>query len=105
VFTGTCFTKKGEAYLVRLLKASDVVIQRHPLIRSEANPYEPKWESYYEARLHEKLSAHPGRERTAAPAVAGPAREVSGLRAVVDGRKRMASPSLYTGVSMGAARS
>jgi len=57
VFTGTRYTKKGEAYSVRLLKASDVRIRRHPLIRSEANPYEPAWESYYEARLHEKLSA------------------------------------------------
>jgi RNA-directed DNA polymerase len=64
VFTGTCYTKKGEAYLVRLLKASDVRIQRHTIIHREANPYEPAWESYYEARLHEKLSATlAGKER------------------------------------------
>jgi RNA-directed DNA polymerase len=64
VFTGTCYNKKGGAYVVRLLKASDVRIQRHPLIRKEANPYEPAWERYYEARLHTKLSATlAGRER------------------------------------------
>jgi len=63
-FIGTCFTKKGEAYQVRLMRASDVRIQRHILIQAEANPYEPGWESYYEARLHEKLAATlAGRER------------------------------------------
>jgi RNA-directed DNA polymerase len=64
VFTGTCFTKKGEVYRVCLLKAADVRIQRHVLIRREANPYEPAYESYFEARLHEKLAATlAGKER------------------------------------------
>ncbi len=64
VFTGTCFTKKGEGYPVRLMKAGSVRIKRHVLIHAEANPYDPGWESYYEARLHEKLSATlAGRER------------------------------------------
>jgi RNA-directed DNA polymerase len=63
-FTGTCFTKKGEAYQVRLMRASDVRIKRHILIHAEANPYDPGWESYYEARLHERLAATlAGRER------------------------------------------
>jgi RNA-directed DNA polymerase len=64
VFTGTCYTKKGDPYGVCLLKAADVRIQRHTIIRAEANPYEPAWESYYEARLHDKLShTLAGRER------------------------------------------
>jgi len=64
VFTGVRFTKKGEPYPVRLMKASSVRIKRHILIHREANPYDPGWESYYEARLHEKLSATlAGRER------------------------------------------
>ena len=57
VFTGTYWSKDGKASLVRLQKARDVRIQRHPLIRSEANPYEPRWESYYEARLQDKVAA------------------------------------------------
>jgi RNA-directed DNA polymerase len=64
VFTGKCYTKKGEAYSVRLLKARDVRIQRHTRIRKAANPYEPAWESYYEARLHKKMAATlAGKER------------------------------------------
>ena len=64
VFTGKRYTKKGEAYDVHLMKARDVRIQRHTLIHAEANPYDPTWESYYEARLHEKLAATlAGRER------------------------------------------
>jgi hypothetical protein len=38
VLTGTHWSKDGKASLVRLQKARDVRIQRHPLIRSEANP-------------------------------------------------------------------
>ncbi len=57
VFRGVCFTTKGERYEVHLVKASDLRIQRHTLVCQEANPYEPCWESYYEARLQEKLSA------------------------------------------------
>ncbi len=64
VLSGTCFTKKGEPFQVRLMKAADVRIQYHPIIRAEANPYEPEWECYYEARLHTKLSATlAGKER------------------------------------------
>ncbi len=57
VFTGTCYPEKGAAYVVRLQKASDVRIWRHKLIRREANPYEPAWESYYEERWQEKVAA------------------------------------------------
>jgi RNA-directed DNA polymerase len=33
------------------LKAAEVRIERHVLIRHEANPYDPSWEEYYEDRL------------------------------------------------------
>jgi RNA-directed DNA polymerase len=57
VLTGKCWPTPGEAYTVRLQKAADVAIQRHPPIRSAANPYAPAWESYYEARWQERFSA------------------------------------------------
>lgn len=57
VFTGTRYTKKGEVYRVQLMKAQEVRIQRHTRIRKAANPYEPMWEDYYEARLHKKMAA------------------------------------------------
>lgn len=39
------------------MKAADVRIVYHVLIRHEANPYDPQWEPYYEARLQAKLAA------------------------------------------------
>ena len=48
-------TRKGEAYTVRLMKAAGVRIERHELIRHEANPYDPFWEPYYEGRLQTKM--------------------------------------------------
>ena len=57
VFTGTLLTPKGEPYRVKLMKAADVRIVYHVLIRHEANPYDPAWEPYYEGRLQAKLMA------------------------------------------------
>jgi RNA-directed DNA polymerase len=57
VFTGTCYNQKGGAHVVRLQKASDVRIQRHRLIRQDANPYEPAWESYFEERWQAKVAS------------------------------------------------
>ena len=39
------------------MKAAEVRIERHVLIRHEANPYDPSWEAYYEARLQAKMAA------------------------------------------------
>jgi RNA-directed DNA polymerase len=39
------------------MKASDVRIERHALIRHAANPYDPSWESYYEGRAQAKMRA------------------------------------------------
>jgi RNA-directed DNA polymerase len=57
VFSGELLTRKGEPYTVRLMKASDVRIERHVLIRHAANPYDPSWESYYEGRVQAKMRA------------------------------------------------
>ncbi len=38
VFSGELLTRKGEPYTVRLMKAAEVRIERHVLIRHEANP-------------------------------------------------------------------
>jgi RNA-directed DNA polymerase len=56
-FTGELQTRKGEPYRVVLMKAAEVRIERHVLIRHEANPYDPSWEEYYEGRLQAKMAA------------------------------------------------
>jgi predicted dehydrogenase len=56
-FTGELQTRKGESYRVVLMKAAEVRIERHVLIRHAANPYDPAWEGYYEARLQAKMMA------------------------------------------------
>jgi RNA-directed DNA polymerase len=57
VFSGELLTRRGEPYTVKLMRASDVRIERHALIRHEANPYDPSWESYYEGRVQAKMEA------------------------------------------------
>jgi RNA-directed DNA polymerase len=66
-FTGDLATRKGESYRVVLMKAAEVRIERHVLIRHEANPYDPQWEWYYEDRLRARMAATiAGRETLAA---------------------------------------
>jgi RNA-directed DNA polymerase len=66
-FTGELETRKGEPYTVVLMKAAEVRIERHVLVRHEANPYDPAWEEYYEDRLRAKMEATiAGRERLTA---------------------------------------
>jgi len=45
VFFGT-----ASGQTVRLVKASDTKIVRHIKVRSDANPYDPKWIDYFESR-------------------------------------------------------
>ena len=40
----------GTSTWKRLVEISDIPIRRHVKIRAEANPYDPKWEGYFEAR-------------------------------------------------------
>jgi RNA-directed DNA polymerase len=55
MFTGELLTRRGEPYTVTLLKAADVRIERHEMIRRAANPYDPAWEPYYEGRLQAQM--------------------------------------------------
>ncbi len=51
VFSGTVETRSGSSPGVWLYSAAGVSIQRHIKIRAAANPYDPAWEPYFEARL------------------------------------------------------
>jgi RNA-directed DNA polymerase len=50
VFYGTT-TERGKAQEHRLIRMAYTPIKRHVKVKSQANPYDPAWESYFEARL------------------------------------------------------
>ena len=50
VFFGHILDSKGRKQDVRLCRAASVPIRRHTKIKGEANPYDPQWEPYFEAR-------------------------------------------------------
>ncbi|MDQ3831597.1 MAG: reverse transcriptase domain-containing protein, partial [Candidatus Tectomicrobia bacterium] len=50
VFCGHITRATGTPQDVRLFRASSVPIRRHTKITGEANPYDPPWEPYFEAR-------------------------------------------------------
>src|SRR3954452_4866353 len=56
VFTGTLRDQKGQGWPIQLMSAAKVRIIRHVKIRSEVNPYDPKWKLYLEARLGRQLA-------------------------------------------------
>jgi len=56
VFTGTLRDQKGQGWPIQLMAAAKVRIIRYVKIRSDVNPYDPKWELYLEARLGRQLA-------------------------------------------------
>jgi RNA-directed DNA polymerase len=56
VFHGEILGQKGALQPIRLFKAKSVTIERHVKIQSEANPYDPEWETYFEKRLDVKMA-------------------------------------------------
>jgi RNA-directed DNA polymerase len=44
-------TEDGKPIRIRLIKAADTPIRRHPKIKSEANPFDPQWHDYLEERV------------------------------------------------------
>jgi RNA-directed DNA polymerase len=56
VFTGTLRDQKGQGWPIQLMEAAKVQIIRYVKIRSDVNPYDPKWELYLEARLGWQLA-------------------------------------------------
>ena len=43
-------TKNGTPIIVRLALATDTKIRRHTKVRSDANPFDPSWDGYFEER-------------------------------------------------------
>ena len=58
VFFGEAERKGGVLKKIELFRASTMPIRRHTKIKSEANPYDPDWEPYIEARIGEKMINH-----------------------------------------------
>jgi RNA-directed DNA polymerase len=56
VFQGEILAHNGTVKTIRLLKATNTTIQRHVKIQSDANPYDPAWETYFEKRLDVKMA-------------------------------------------------
>ena len=46
---------KSEPVVYKLVDPTKLPIKRHVKIRSEANPYDKQWESYFEKRLKYKM--------------------------------------------------
>jgi RNA-directed DNA polymerase len=57
VFFGRARNRDGSWRNVRLFRAAKVPIVRHIKVRATANPYDPKWEPYFEKRLQRKMAA------------------------------------------------
>lgn len=56
VFCGQVTGKKGRQREVRLARMADVPIRRHVKIKSQANPYDPARERYFEERLDARMA-------------------------------------------------
>jgi RNA-directed DNA polymerase len=57
-FYGERAGQDGKPQKIFLHKASDMPVRRHTLLRKEANPFDPVWEPYFEARLGVKMERH-----------------------------------------------
>jgi RNA-directed DNA polymerase len=55
VFQGTFVDNNKVRRTSRLFSPTQVPIKRHTIIRGNANPYDPAWESYFEHRLDAKM--------------------------------------------------
>jgi RNA-directed DNA polymerase len=58
-FTGTVTTEDLHRRPVYLWESAYLPIRRHVKIRSEANPFDPAWEGYFEARLSAQMATDP----------------------------------------------
>lgn len=63
VFTGVVRDKDGKTRTVRLATAALVPIKRHKKVHSQANPFDPEWEIYFERRLVVKMKDNPLRQK------------------------------------------
>ncbi|GIK43942.1 MAG: hypothetical protein BroJett011_77750 [Chloroflexota bacterium] len=53
-FFGQTLDQHRHKHQVGLVYASQTLITRHPKIKTQANPYDPQWETYFEQRLDTK---------------------------------------------------
>lgn len=49
----------GRVSTETLVHLADTPIRRHPWLKGEANPYDPDWEQYFEARFDQQMRTHP----------------------------------------------
>ena len=56
-FYGVLKDKDGSDRSQRLVKPDKILITRHVKVKAEANPFDPKWECYFEKRLDAKMMA------------------------------------------------
>jgi RNA-directed DNA polymerase len=56
VFCGTMITSRGKTQEHRLMRLAYTPIKRHIKVKAEANPYDPEWEIYFEARLGVRIA-------------------------------------------------
>jgi RNA-directed DNA polymerase len=56
-FYGQIKLKNGSQRSIQLVSAAKVPIIRHIKVKAEANPFDPKWEQYFEKRLETKMRA------------------------------------------------
>ena len=54
-FAGEMHDDQGQPHKVWLLLASDTPIQRHVKVKSDANPYDPAYETYFEKREADRM--------------------------------------------------
>ena len=54
-FTGFTTDRDGQQRQVWLASAAKIAIRRHIKVISKANPYDPKWELYFEKRIDAKM--------------------------------------------------
>jgi len=57
VFAGEVQGPVGQRQAVQLFKAHSLPISRHTKIANGTNPYDPRWERYFEQRLAAKMAA------------------------------------------------
>src|SRR6267154_87326 len=57
VFSGVVIGRDGVLETVRLFRAAQTPIKRHVKIQGAANPFDPKWEVYFEKRLGVKMES------------------------------------------------
>jgi RNA-directed DNA polymerase len=58
VFSGQISNQEGQLRRLHLESAAKTAIQRHVKIKGQANPYDAKWETYFEQRLGVKMAAN-----------------------------------------------